>query len=190
MQANSLISKLALLTLHFPRLRLVWSRSLHATAAIFHSLNSNQDDPDPLVAASIGFSLLPPTHLSVSFPFIGRLRPDSVTYHGTLIPRDVLDTCCIAKINIAEDRQRCGRCTAKGIEKVHQNTVHRIPRVSQRYLATFERDDGPLQAEIKLTVSQFVLFMQVCRRLWKREVAVGKRWSTQLLQTSCGGCQG
>ena len=32
MQLHSLMSKLALLCLHFPRLRLIWSRSLHATA--------------------------------------------------------------------------------------------------------------------------------------------------------------
>jgi DNA excision repair protein ERCC-4 len=32
--------------LHFPRLRIVWSRSLHATADIFAALKSNQDEPD------------------------------------------------------------------------------------------------------------------------------------------------
>ncbi len=32
---SSLTSRLALLCLHFPRLRLIWSRSLHATADIF-----------------------------------------------------------------------------------------------------------------------------------------------------------
>ena len=53
-QQNSLISKLVLLTLHFPRLRLIWSRSLHATAALFHDLKGNQDDPDPAVAAAVG----------------------------------------------------------------------------------------------------------------------------------------
>ena len=57
-QANSLISKLTLLTLHFPRLRIIWSRSLHASADIFRALKSNQDEPDALLAASIGKLLL------------------------------------------------------------------------------------------------------------------------------------
>ena len=56
---NSLISKLTLLTLHFPRLRIIWSRSLHASADIFRSLKSNQDEPDPVLAASIGEAILP-----------------------------------------------------------------------------------------------------------------------------------
>ena len=53
-QSHSLGSKLALLALHFPRLRIIWSRSLHATADIFRALKGNQDDPDPEVAAAIG----------------------------------------------------------------------------------------------------------------------------------------
>ncbi|KAL0051045.1 hypothetical protein WJX82_001096 [Trebouxia sp. C0006] len=51
---HSLISKLCLLTLHFPRLRIIWSRSLHATADIFRALKVNQDDPDPVTAAAVG----------------------------------------------------------------------------------------------------------------------------------------
>ena len=54
MQVNSLISKIAILTLHFPRLRIIWSRSLHASADIFRTLKSNQDQPDPIQAAAVG----------------------------------------------------------------------------------------------------------------------------------------
>ena len=53
---NSLSSRLVLLALHFPRLRLIWSRSLHATAAIFRDLKANMDEPDPVRAAAIGGS--------------------------------------------------------------------------------------------------------------------------------------
>ena len=53
-QQHSLISKLCLLTLHFPRLRIIWSRSLHATADIFRSLKTNQEEPDPVTAAAVG----------------------------------------------------------------------------------------------------------------------------------------
>lgn len=48
MQLNALMSKVALLCLHFPRLRLIWSRSLHATADIFQQLKANQEEPDPI----------------------------------------------------------------------------------------------------------------------------------------------
>ncbi|KAL2903100.1 DNA repair endonuclease UVH1 [Bienertia sinuspersici] len=51
---NSIISKLTLLVMHFPRLRIVWSRSLHATAEIFTSLKANQDEPDEAKATRVG----------------------------------------------------------------------------------------------------------------------------------------
>ncbi|KAL6544077.1 DNA repair endonuclease uvh1 [Orobanche gracilis] len=51
---NSIISKLSLLVLHFPRLRIVWSRSLHATAEIFTILKTNQDEPHEARAIRIG----------------------------------------------------------------------------------------------------------------------------------------
>ncbi|KAG1354368.1 DNA repair endonuclease UVH1 [Cocos nucifera] len=51
---TSIISKLSLLVLHFPRLRLVWSRSVHATAEIFASFKANQDEPDESKAIRVG----------------------------------------------------------------------------------------------------------------------------------------
>lgn len=51
---TNIISKLSLLVLHFPRLRLVWSRSVHATAEIFASLKQNQDEPDESKAIRVG----------------------------------------------------------------------------------------------------------------------------------------
>ncbi|KAL9663439.1 hypothetical protein QQ045_018825 [Rhodiola kirilowii] len=50
----NIISKLSLLVLHFPRLRILWSRSLHATAEIFSSLKANQDEPDLAKATRVG----------------------------------------------------------------------------------------------------------------------------------------
>jgi DNA excision repair protein ERCC-4 len=50
-QLHSLMGRLALLLLHFPRLRLIWSRSLHATADIFQQLKANQEEPDPVAGA-------------------------------------------------------------------------------------------------------------------------------------------
>lgn len=51
MQLQSLMSRITLLVLHFPRLRLLWSRSLHATAGLFHQLKANQEEPDPVAGA-------------------------------------------------------------------------------------------------------------------------------------------
>ncbi|XP_077237362.1 restriction endonuclease, type II-like superfamily protein [Tasmannia lanceolata] len=51
---TNIISKLTLLVMHFPRLRLIWSRSLHATAEIFASLKANQDEPDESKAMRVG----------------------------------------------------------------------------------------------------------------------------------------
>jgi DNA excision repair protein ERCC-4 len=45
--------RLALLVLHFPRLRLFWCRSPHATAKLFLRLKGPRDDPDPERAAAL-----------------------------------------------------------------------------------------------------------------------------------------
>ena len=54
--AHAMMSRLVLLCLHHPRLRLVWSRSLHATADIFKQLKTNHEEPDPVTAATVGNS--------------------------------------------------------------------------------------------------------------------------------------
>jgi DNA excision repair protein ERCC-4 len=51
---KALGSKLALLLLHFPRLRVLWSRSVHATASLFGALKSAAEQPDPAHAAGVG----------------------------------------------------------------------------------------------------------------------------------------
>lgn len=47
-------SKLVLLTLAFPRLRIIWSSSPHATVGIMADLKMNNAQPDPLQASAIG----------------------------------------------------------------------------------------------------------------------------------------
>jgi DNA excision repair protein ERCC-4 len=42
------------LTLAFPRLKIVWSASPHATASIFADLKANNPEPDPEQAAAKG----------------------------------------------------------------------------------------------------------------------------------------
>jgi DNA excision repair protein ERCC-4 len=43
-----------MLTLAFPRLRIIWSSSPHATAEIFNDLKSNNPEPDPGRAVLLG----------------------------------------------------------------------------------------------------------------------------------------
>ncbi|KAI5921886.1 DNA repair protein [Camillea tinctor] len=51
---SDLQSKIVLLTLAFPRLRIVWSSSPYQTAEIFEGLKAQQDEPDPLAAVRAG----------------------------------------------------------------------------------------------------------------------------------------
>jgi DNA excision repair protein ERCC-4 len=52
--AGSITSKLVLLTLHFPTLRIIWMRSAHVTALMFDELKQNQMEPDGAEAEKIG----------------------------------------------------------------------------------------------------------------------------------------
>jgi DNA excision repair protein ERCC-4 len=45
-QTTSIVSKLVLLTLHFPSLRILWSRSSHASVEIFKALKANNAEVD------------------------------------------------------------------------------------------------------------------------------------------------
>ncbi|KAI0691074.1 hypothetical protein BC835DRAFT_1433046 [Cytidiella melzeri] len=47
-------SKLVLLTLTFPRVRIIWSSSPYATADIFNDLKTNNPEPDPMKAITTG----------------------------------------------------------------------------------------------------------------------------------------
>lgn len=49
-----IMQKLQLLTLHFPRLRLIWSPSPYATAQLFEELKLGKPEPDAQVAAALG----------------------------------------------------------------------------------------------------------------------------------------
>ncbi|KAG4303183.1 hypothetical protein PCK1_000521 [Pneumocystis canis] len=51
---NNLQSKLVLLTIAFPKLRIIWSSGFYATCDIFVELKKNHSEPDPVKAASLG----------------------------------------------------------------------------------------------------------------------------------------
>ncbi|KAL9119638.1 MAG: hypothetical protein Q9187_003810 [Circinaria calcarea] len=54
---SDLQSRLVLLTLAFPRLKVIWSSSPYQTAEIFEELKKNQDEPDPIKAVQIGLNV-------------------------------------------------------------------------------------------------------------------------------------
>jgi DNA excision repair protein ERCC-4 len=47
-------SKIALLVLTFPRVRIIWSSSPYATAEIFNDLKKNNAEPNPTLAITVG----------------------------------------------------------------------------------------------------------------------------------------
>ncbi|TDH72931.1 hypothetical protein CCR75_008688 [Bremia lactucae] len=56
--ASNIVSKLSLLILHFPSLRILWSRSPHATVNIFKIVKKYQEEPNMETAAALGNGLL------------------------------------------------------------------------------------------------------------------------------------
>jgi len=56
---QSVLSRLSLLLLHFPKLRLLWSRSAAHTVAIFTALKQGQAEPDLTAAANVGLQNAP-----------------------------------------------------------------------------------------------------------------------------------
>ncbi|KAF7557520.1 hypothetical protein G7046_g6006 [Stylonectria norvegica] len=52
--SSDLQSKLVLLTLAFPKLRIIWSSSPYQTAEIFESLKALEEEPDPIAAVRAG----------------------------------------------------------------------------------------------------------------------------------------
>ncbi|ROV94162.1 hypothetical protein VSDG_05672 [Cytospora chrysosperma] len=52
--SSDLQSKIVLLTLAFPKLRIIWSSSPYQTAEIFESLKTQEDEPDPIMAVRAG----------------------------------------------------------------------------------------------------------------------------------------
>ena len=53
-QTTVLQSKIALLILTFPRVRIIWSSSPYATSEVFKDLKLNNPEPDPTTAITIG----------------------------------------------------------------------------------------------------------------------------------------
>ncbi|KAL9035258.1 MAG: hypothetical protein Q9180_004955, partial [Flavoplaca navasiana] len=55
--SRDLQSKIVLLTIAFPRLKIIWSSSPYQTAEIFAELKNKQDEPDPVRAVQVGLGM-------------------------------------------------------------------------------------------------------------------------------------
>lgn len=71
------VDRLQLLTIHFPRLRLIWSPSPYATAELFEELKQGRAEPNAEAAAAIGvdpsMQLLPEKYSAAVREFVSRL---------------------------------------------------------------------------------------------------------------------
>ncbi|RWS28829.1 DNA repair endonuclease XPF-like protein, partial [Leptotrombidium deliense] len=56
---HNVVSKLILLTMHFPQLRLIWSPSVHFTAEVFEFLKQDKEQPDMKSVAEVTEKQLP-----------------------------------------------------------------------------------------------------------------------------------
>lgn len=57
-QSSDLVARLQLLTMHFPKLRILWSPSPHATAELVEELKKGRDEPDASKAATLGIDIV------------------------------------------------------------------------------------------------------------------------------------
>ncbi len=56
--STDITTRLQLLTVHFPRLRILWSPSPHATAELFEDLKKGREQPDAEKAAAMSFDFI------------------------------------------------------------------------------------------------------------------------------------
>eukprot|EP00092_Neocalanus_flemingeri_P022527 GFUD01024429.1.p1 GENE.GFUD01024429.1~~GFUD01024429.1.p1 ORF type:complete len:846 (-),score=291.30 GFUD01024429.1:125-2662(-) len=57
-QSSDLVARLQLLTMHFPKLRILWSPSPHATAELVEELKKGREEPDASKAATLGIDIV------------------------------------------------------------------------------------------------------------------------------------
>jgi len=56
--SSDIMARLQLLTMHFPKLRILWSPSPHATAELFDELKQGREQPDASQAATLGVDMI------------------------------------------------------------------------------------------------------------------------------------
>lgn len=106
----TLHAKIALLTLHFPKLRLIWSSSPRASVEIFIDLKRNHPDPEIDVAIRIGsdqFLLLDNAQQSAPLSRTSNESQSNSSYCNPLLGEMLLACPGMASIPLARVFQRC-----------------------------------------------------------------------------------
>ncbi|EEB07471.2 DNA repair endonuclease XPF [Schizosaccharomyces japonicus yFS275] len=105
---NDLQSKLVLLTLCFPKLKIIWSSSAYATVLIFSDLKALHEEPDPETAVSYGLepgqdatSTLnrAPVDLLLGLPYVSQKNYRNIVYSNV---KNVTELCDTERRNLTE----------------------------------------------------------------------------------------
>lgn len=111
-------SKLVLLTIAFPRLKVIWSSSSYQTAEIFLELKKNQDEPDPIKAVQVGLGEgedpgdqsfnTAPLDMLRTVPGVSSINLSTLAINATNIQE-------VSNMNIEEMEPQIGKVAAKQI---------------------------------------------------------------------------
>eukprot|EP01117_Protostelium_nocturnum_P000238 TRINITY_DN1030_c0_g1_i3.p1 TRINITY_DN1030_c0_g1~~TRINITY_DN1030_c0_g1_i3.p1 ORF type:complete len:584 (+),score=133.47 TRINITY_DN1030_c0_g1_i3:1189-2940(+) len=102
---TSIYSKLVLLTIHFPNLKILWSRSPYATAEMFEDLKSGQSDPD----SSQVNVILGADQLVDSSEDILRLLPGITSYNASSVMTQITSLSELSKTPLSKLIQIMGK---------------------------------------------------------------------------------
>ncbi|EDO39065.1 predicted protein [Nematostella vectensis] len=133
---QNVTSKLTLLTIHFPKLRILWCHSPYATAELFDELKMNHPEPDSTVAVNVGtdsstaadlkYSVGPQASI-ISMPF------DSAIPVGW----------CVFVMNQTKDIQQLCNLSEAELAKLLGNNIS--AKALWEFLHTDKRGDGALR---------------------------------------------
>lgn len=124
--SSDLQSKLVLLTLAFPRLKIIWSPEPNETAKIFEELKKQQHEPDPMRAVEIGleagetaeqqtFSQVPQDML--------RVLPGITTKNMSRVTLEVENMMQLANMEEEEMEPLVGRESARQMHRFFERSV-------------------------------------------------------------------
>lgn len=113
-QELSVQAKLVLLTLSFPRLRLIWSSSPYASVEIISDLKQNYDEPDPVRAAAIGLddametNSLQEAAMNLTPTEMLREMPGVTTKNAVYLMREAPNLQALCQLSLAQLQQVIG----------------------------------------------------------------------------------
>ncbi|KAL8918343.1 MAG: hypothetical protein Q9208_007431 [Pyrenodesmia sp. 3 TL-2023] len=125
--SKDLQSKIVLLTIAFPRLKIIWSSSPYQTAEIFAELKSKQEEPDPIKAVQIGLGLGEDPYEQQSFNTTPqdmlRAVPGVTAKNMLRLILDVADLREVSNLGEAELDEMVGREAGRQIHRFFNKSV-------------------------------------------------------------------